>query len=119
MTEERNAIHLTGNVGRDPELRYYPSGSAVTQFSLAVDDSYEKNGEKVKRTAWYRIEITGEKAEKVSKDILKGDRVHVAGKLKFDPETHGPRIWTDKDGKPRATFEVFAFNVAKVEKGPE
>lgn len=116
MTEERNAIHLTGNVGRDPEMRFYPSGVPTAQFSLAVDDSYEKDGQKVKRTAWYTVEITGPKAELTVNLIHKGDRVHVAGKLKFDKETGGPRIWTDKSGKQRAQFEVFAFNVAQIEK---
>ncbi len=105
-------IILIGNLGRDPEMRYTPSGQAVTSFSIAVDESYTDNtGQKVKRTLWFRISAWGKQAEICNTYLHKGSKVLVEGRLQADPNTGGPRIWNRQDGTPGASFEVNANTV--------
>lgn len=105
-------IIITGNLGRDPEMRYTPSGQAVTSFSVAVNDDYtSSNDEKVKRTIWYRISAWGKQAESCNQYLKKGSKVLVEGRLTADPATGGPRIWTGQDGSARASFEISAQTV--------
>ena len=103
---------ITGHLGRDPEMRYTPSGQAVTSFSVAVNDDYTgANGEKIKRTIWYRVSAWGKQGEACNQYLKKGSNVLVEGRLTADPATGGPRVWTGKDGSPRASFELSAHNV--------
>jgi single-strand DNA-binding protein len=105
-------IIIVGNVGRDPEMRYTPSGQAVTSFSVATNRQYtNNNGEQVKETTWFRISAWGKQAETCNQYIKKGSKVLVEGRLTADPATGGPRIWTSQDGAPRASFEVSAGTV--------
>jgi single-strand DNA-binding protein len=105
-------ITLVGNLGRDPEMRYLPSGAAVTSFSVAVNKSYTKaSGEKVKETIWVRVSAFGKLAEVVNQYCKKGQAVLVVGELQADKSTGGPRIWSAQDGSPRASFEVTAGTV--------
>lgn len=100
---------LVGNVGRDPEMRFLPSGQAVTSFSLATNYQYtNSNGEKVKETCWFRVSAWGKLAEIANQYLHRGDKVYVEGRLTPDKETGGPRIWTGQDGKPNASFEMTA-----------
>ncbi len=67
-----HTIIITGNLGRDPEMRYTPSGQAVTSFSVAQNDSYtNSNGEKVKRTLWFRVTAWGKQAETCNQYLKK------------------------------------------------
>jgi single-strand DNA-binding protein len=103
---------VVGNLGKDPEMRYTSSGQAVTSFSVAVNDDYtSSNGEKVKRTIWYRISAWGKQAESCNQYVKKGSKVLVEGRLTADPATGGPRIWTGQDGSARASFEISAQTV--------
>ncbi len=103
---------ITGNLGRDPEMRYTPSGQAVTGFSVAVNDDHTgANGEKIKRTIWYHVSAWGKQGEACNQYLKKGSKVLVEGRLTADPATGGPRVWTGKDGSPRASFELNAQNV--------
>jgi single-strand DNA-binding protein len=105
-------IVITGNLGRDPEMRYTPSGQAVTSFSVAVNESYTAaNGEKVKRTIWFRVTAWGKQAEICNQYLKKGSLVLVDGRMTADPHTGGPKIWTKQDGSAGASFEVSAATV--------
>ncbi len=103
---------VVGKVGREPEMRYTPSGQATTNFSVAVNEQYtNSNGERVKRTIWYRVVTWGKQAETCKEYVKKGSTVLVEGRMTADPETGGPRIWTKQDGTPAASFEVTAATV--------
>jgi single-strand DNA-binding protein len=105
-------IIIVGNVGRDPEMRYTPSGQAVTSFSVATNRQYSNNnGETVKETVWFRVSAWGKTGETCNQYLKKGSKVLVEGRLTADPATGGPRIWTSQDGSPRASFEVSAQTV--------
>ncbi|MDO9130591.1 MAG: single-stranded DNA-binding protein [Anaerolineales bacterium] len=103
---------IVGNLGRDPEMRYTPSGQAVTSFSVATNRQYTNNaGETVKETIWFRVSAWGKRAESCNQYLKKGSKVLVEGRLTADPATGGPRIWTGQDGSARASFEVSAQTV--------
>src|SRR5512136_405617 len=105
-------IILAGNLGRDPEMRYTPSGQAVTSFSVATNRQWtNNNGETVKETVWFRVSAWGKLAETCNQFLKKGSKVLVEGRLTADPDSGGPRVWTAQDGKPRASFEVNAQTV--------
>jgi single-strand DNA-binding protein len=105
-------VILAGNLGRDPEMRYTPSGQAVTSFSVATNRQYtNNNGETIKETIWFRISVWGKMAETCNQYLKKGSKVLVEGRLTADAATGGPRIWNGQDGQPRASFEVSASTV--------
>ncbi|MBI5945373.1 MAG: single-stranded DNA-binding protein [Chloroflexi bacterium] len=105
-------IIITGNLGRDPEMRYLPSGQAVTSFSVAVNESYTNaNGEKVKKTIWFRVTAWGKQAEICNQYLKKGSQVLVDGRMSADPSTGGPKVWTKQDGTVGSSFEVTAATV--------
>lgn len=107
-----HTIILVGNLGRDPEMRYTPSGQAVTNFSVAVNDNYtNSNGEKVERTIWVRVSTWGRQAETCNQYLKKGRKVLVEGRLNADSATGGPRVWSRQDGTPSASYEVSASTV--------
>ena len=96
-----NKVILVGNLGRDAELKYTPSGAAVSNFSIATSESWkDKNsGERKEKTEWHRIVLWGKTAENLSQYLLKGKQIFVEGRL----ET---RQWEDKEGQKRSTTEV-------------
>ena len=105
-------IIIVGNIGRDPEMRYTPSGQAVTSFSVATNRQYtNNNGETVKETIWFRVSAWGKTGETCNQYLKKGSKVLVEGRLTADPVTGGPRIWQAQDGTNRASFEVSAQTV--------
>jgi single-strand DNA-binding protein len=105
-------IIIVGNVGRDPEMRYTPSGQAVTSFSVATNRQYtNNNAETVKETIWFRVSAWGKTGETCNQYLKKGSKVLVEGRLTADPATGGPRIWQAQDGTSRASFEVSAQTV--------
>jgi len=107
-----HTLILVGNVGRDPEMRYTPSGQPVTSFSVATNRQYtSNNGEQVKETVWFRVTTWGKQAETCNQYVKKGMKVLVEGRLTPDASTGGPRVWTDQSGNPRASFEVTANTV--------
>jgi single-strand DNA-binding protein len=104
-----HTLILVGNVGKDPEMRYTPSGQPVTSFSVATNRQYtSNNGEQVKETVWFRVTTWGKQAETCNQYVKKGMKVLVEGRLTPDASTGGPRDWTDQSGNSRASFEVTA-----------
>ena len=107
-----HTVVITGNLGKDPEMRYTPSGQAVTSFSVAVNESFtNSNGERVKRTIWFRVSAWGKQAEICNQYLKKGRMVLVEGRLTADPNTGGPRVWSGQDGQPRSSYEITAQTV--------
>jgi len=105
-------IIIAGNLGRDPEMRYIPSGQAVTSFSVAVNESYTNaNGEKIKKTIWFRVTAWGKQAEICNQYLKKGQMVLVEGRLSAEPNTGGPKVWTKQDGTMGSSFEITAATV--------
>jgi len=100
-----NKVILVGNLGRDPELRYIPSGQAVANFSLATSDRWrDKEGNNQERTEWHRIVVWGKSAENCAQYLQKGRSVYVEGRLQTQE-------WEDKEGVKRKTTEVVAQTV--------
>ncbi len=107
-----HTIIIVGNVGKDPEMRFTPSGQAVTSFSVASNRRYTaSNGEQVNETIWFRVSTWGKQAEVCNQYLKKGSKVLIEGRLTPDKNTGGPRIWQKQDGSSGASFEVTAGTV--------
>lgn len=107
-----HTLIIVGNLGKDPEMRYTPSGQAVTSFPVASNRKYtSSNGEQVNETIWFRISAWGKQAEICNQYLKKGSKVLVEGRLTPDKNTGGPRIWQKQDGTSGASFEVNAQTV--------
>lgn len=105
-------IIIAGNLGKDPEMRYTPSGQAVCNFSVATTRQYaNSNGEQVKETIWFRVQTWGKTAETCNQYLKKGNKVLVEGRLVADKETGNPRVWSKQDGTAGASFEINAQTV--------
>lgn len=103
-----HTLIIVGRLGKDPEMRYTPSGQAVTNLSVATNRQYTSgSGEQVKETIWFRVSTWGKQAEVSNEYLHKGSLVLVEGRLIPDPNTGRPRIWQGKNG-PGASFEVSA-----------
>ena len=112
-------ITIVGNLGRDPELRYLPNGTPTTSLSVATNNTYtNQQGEQVKETTWFRVSVFGKQAESCSQYLTKGRSVLVEGRLRPDPATGGPRMWTGNDGTMRASYDVTATTVKFLGGGP-
>lgn len=95
-----NKVIIIGNLGRDPEVRYLPSGEAVANFSVATTEKWkDKSGEMQEQTEWHRVSFFGRQAEICGEYLRKGSSVYVEGRLQT-------RKWTDKDGNERSTTEI-------------
>lgn len=102
-------IIVVGYLGGDPEMRYMPDGTAVTNFNMATSRRWnDRSGQQVDETTWFRVSVWGRRAEAANQYLSKGQRVLVEGRLRPDPQTGGPRLWTGQDGVPRASFEISA-----------
>lgn len=107
-----HTLIIVGNLGRDPEMRYTPSGQPVTSFSVASSRQYTgNNGQMVKETIWFRVTTWGKQAEICNQYLKKGSKVLIEGRLTPDPNTGGPRLWTRQDGTAGASYEVTASTV--------
>ncbi len=99
-------ITLIGNLGRDPEMRYTPSGLPVTTFSVAVTRNWtNQEGERQEKTIWFRVTAWRKLAETASQYLTKGSKVLVVGQVEE------PTTFTDREGKTRASLEVTADNI--------
>lgn len=97
-----NKVILVGNLGRDPEVRYMPSGDAMANLNLATTDTWkDKSGEKQEKTEWHRVVMFGKTAEIAGEYLKKGSQVYIEGRLQT-------RKWTDKEGQERYTTEIVA-----------
>jgi single-strand DNA-binding protein len=105
-------LTIVGYLGNDPVMRFTPGGQAVTSFPVASSRSYTNNaGQKIDETTWFRISVWGAQAEACNQYLSKGRPVLVIGRLRPDPQSGGPRVYTRKDGTSGASFEVNAINV--------
>lgn len=103
---------IVGNLGRDPELRYTPSGQAVCNFSVATSRKWTDNqGTLQEETIWFRVSTWGKLAETCNQYLGKGRQVFCEGRLTVDRDTGGPRVWQAQDGTWRASYEMTAFEV--------
>ena len=105
-------LTIVGYLGNDPDMRFTPSGQAVTSFSVATSRKYTNNsGQQVDETIWFRISVWGAQAESCNQYLAKGRPVLVVGRLRPDPQTGNPRVYTRQDGSTGASFEVNAITV--------
>jgi single-strand DNA-binding protein len=103
MARGINKVILVGNLGADPETRYMPSGSAVTNLSVATSESWKdkQTGEQKERTEWHKVAMFNRLAEVAAEYLRKGSQVYIEGKLRT-------RKWQDRDGNDRWTTEIIA-----------
>lgn len=103
MARGINKVILVGNLGQEPDTRYMPSGSAVTNISVATNESWKDKatGEQVDRTEWHRVAFFNRLAEIAGEYLHKGSQVYIEGRLRT-------RKWQDKDGNDRYTTEIIA-----------
>jgi single-strand DNA-binding protein len=103
MARGVNKVILVGTLGKDPETRYMPSGSAVTNLRIATNEQWKdkQTGEQQERTEWHSIAMFGRLAEIAAEYLRKGSQVYVEGKIRT-------RKWQDKEGKDRYTTEIIA-----------
>jgi single-strand DNA-binding protein len=105
-------ITIVGNLGKDPEMRYIPSGTPVTSMNVATNRKYTgSDGQVVKETTWFRVSVFGKQAEACAQYLKKGSTVLVEGRLQSDPKTGGPKTFTRQDGTVGTNFEIFANTV--------
>ena len=106
MARGVNKVILVGNLGKDPEVRYMPSGNAVANVTLATTDSWKdkQSGEKQERTEWHNVVFYSRLAEIVGEYLKKGSQVYVEGRLQT-------RKWQDKSGNDRYTTEIIASDM--------
>jgi single-strand DNA-binding protein len=98
-----NKVILIGNLGRDPEVRYAPSGSAIANVTIATSRQWKNkdSGERQEETEWHRVVFYDRLAEIAGEYLKKGKSVYIEGRLKT-------RKWTDKDGVEKFTTEIIA-----------
>ena len=103
MARGVNKVIIVGNLGNDPDTRYMPSGSAVTNLSVATNESWKdkQTGEQKDRTEWHRVAMFGRLAEIAAEYLRKGSQVYIEGRLRT-------RKWQDQNGNDRWTTEIIA-----------
>jgi single-strand DNA-binding protein len=111
-----NCCHFIGNLGRDPEMKYLPSGTACTEFSIAVNSYRKLEGGQVQETVWIPLVVFGHSAENANRILAKGDKVAVNSRCRvqsWEAEGGSKRYYTDfvvdgwsKVGSPRGTGEA-------------
>ena len=103
MARGINKVILIGHLGQDPEVKYMPSGSAVTNISVATTEGWKdkQSGEKQERTEWHRVVLFARLAEIAGEYLRKGSQVYLEGRLQT-------RKWQDKNGQDRYTTEIVA-----------
>lgn len=105
MSASLNMVQIIGRLGRDVDLKYSQSGTAVANISVATNESYtDKDGSKVDRTEWHRVVAYGKTAENCANFLAKGSLVYVEGSLQT-------RKWQDQQGQDRYTTEIKAQRV--------
>jgi len=100
-----NKVILVGNLGKDPEVKYFDSGAAKASFPLATSESYtNKKGEKIDSTEWHNIVLWRGLAEVAEKYLKKGNSIYIEGKIKT-------RSWDDQDGNKKYITEIEGSNL--------
>ena len=104
MARGVNKVILIGNLGKDPEMRYTQSGTAVANFTVATTESWGKDAEKQEKTEWHNIVAWARLAEICGQYLTKGRQVYIEGRIQT-------RKWEDRDGNTRYTTEIVAQNM--------
>jgi single-strand DNA-binding protein len=105
-----NKMMIIGNLGADPELRYTPSGKAVTNLRVAVNSNHRgPDGEWVEETLWLRVEVWDQAAERVAEQLRKGNKVYAEGELRA-------REYEGNDGQKRTSLELRFARVVNLER---
>lgn len=109
-----NKVQIIGNLGKDPEVRYLPSGDAVANITVATTEKWKdkQSGELTEKTEWHRINFFGKLAEIAGQYLKKGSSVYVEGSIHT-------RKWTDKDGQEKYSTEIRADNMQMLGARPE
>jgi single-strand DNA-binding protein len=107
-----NRCEFIGNLGNNPETRYMTSGDAVTNCSIACNESWkDKNGDKQEKTEWVNLVFFGKLAEIVGQYLHSGSKLYVAGRMQT-------RKWQDKDGNDRRSTEIVADKMVMLDNRP-
>lgn len=103
MARGINKVIVVGNLGQDPDTRYMPSGAAVTNITVATNETWKdkQTGEQKDRTEWHKVAMFGKLAEIAAEYLRKGSQVYIEGKLRT-------RKWKDQQGNDRYTTEIIA-----------
>ena len=111
MARGINKVILIGNLGADPEVRYMPSGGAVTNISMATSEQWKdrETGAQQERTEWHRVVFFNRLAEIVGEHLKKGSKIYVEGTLRT-------RKWQGRDGVDRYTTEIIASEMHMLDK---
>ena len=107
-----NKIVIVGHLGRDPEIRYLPDGTAVCSFSVATSEKSKRGGETQDITTWFKINAWGKQGEACNQYLAKGSLAYIEGKLSLNE-------YTDKDGNKRTSLEVRANDVQFLDRKPQ
>jgi single-strand DNA-binding protein len=100
-----NKVILVGNLGKDPEVRYTQTGSAVANFSIATSEQWnDRDGKKQERTEWHNIVVWGKQAEHCGQYLSKGRQVYIEGSIRT-------RSYDDKSGNKRYVTEIIAQRI--------
>jgi single-strand DNA-binding protein len=104
-------VLIIGNLGRDPEMRYLPNGTAVTNMNVASNRNFTRgDGTRETDTTWFRVSVWGKQAEACNEHLVSGRRIYIEGQLISD-DSGNPKIFTRNDGTAGASFEVRAQQV--------
>lgn len=102
MSGSVNKVILIGRLGKDPEVKYTPSGTPVAKFSLATDETFkDRNGEQQRRTEWHNIVAWSKLAEICGEYLTKGKQVYIEGSIRS-------RQWEDQSGAKRTAYDIIA-----------
>ena len=107
-----NKMMIIGNLGADPELRYTPSGKAVTELRVAVNNNQRgPDGEWVEETLWFRVSVWEQAAERLAEQLRKGNKIYAEGQLRV-------REYESRDGEKRQSLELAFARVVNLERRP-
>jgi single-strand DNA-binding protein len=107
-----NKMMIIGNLGADPELRYTPSGKAVTELRVAVNNNQRgADGEWVEETLWFRVSVWEQAAERLAEQLRKGNKIFAEGQLRV-------REYESRDGEKRQSLELVFARVVNLERRP-
>ena len=112
MAGSLNKVMIIGRLGKDPEVKYTQSGAAVANLTVATDDGYVKDGQKIEKTEWHRVVVWNKQAEFCNNYLKKGSLVFVEGSLQT-------RSWDDQQGQKRYTTEIKALRVQGMDSKPQ
>ena len=110
MSKGLNKVQIIGHLGKDPEMRYTPSGKPVTTFSVAVSRSWSTtDGERHNETEWFNVVAWSTLAETCKQYLSKGQRVYIEGRLQT-------RRWDDKEGQKHTSVEIVASDMIMLDR---